>query len=203
MSAQPSKNDSTFAEEMSFNQPREDSPDQVATTQRFWGKYDGIVVNPIDPEQRGRLQVTVVDVFGPNITSWCVPCLPYAGLSMGMHVVPPIGANVWVEFRHGNPDEPIWTGFWYGEKLSVPVISNQCVPGAPVLAIESFAKHALVISDTPVMPFLPKGGILLKSGLSYIAIEPTGVRIFGIPPQGVQINGTPEGAPANAGLHVM
>jgi hypothetical protein len=41
------------------------------------------------------------------------------------------------------------------------------------------------------MPFLPKGGVLLKSGTgSYVAVDATGVRIFGV---SVQVNGLPDG----------
>jgi hypothetical protein len=177
------------------------APDQVPSAHRFWGKWPGLVVQPIDPEGRGRLMVSVPDVFGPNVTSWALPCLPYGGLSMGMFVVPAIGANVWVEFLHGNPDRPIWTGFWYGSILTAPVTPKLGAPGTPQMTIESLLKHAVVISDTPIMPFLPLGGILLKSGASFVAIEPTGVRILGLP-AGVIINSL-DGTPVSAGLHVL
>jgi uncharacterized protein involved in type VI secretion and phage assembly len=29
---------------------------------------------------------------------------------MGVYMVPPIGAGVWIEFENGDPDHPIWTG---------------------------------------------------------------------------------------------
>jgi hypothetical protein len=181
--------------------PDQGAPDQVKSSHRFWGKWPGVVVQPIDPEGRGRLLVSVTDVFGPNVTSWAWPCLPYGGLSLGMFIVPMVGANVWVEFLHGNPDFPIWTGFWYGSLATAPVTPKLTTPGTPQLTIESLLKHAVVISDTPIMPFLPLGGILLKSGTSYIAIEPTGVRIFGTP-VGVVVNSL-DGTPATAGLHVL
>jgi uncharacterized protein involved in type VI secretion and phage assembly len=32
---------------------------------------------------------------------------------VGIFVIPPVGANVWVEFERGDPDYPIWSGgFW-------------------------------------------------------------------------------------------
>jgi hypothetical protein len=59
------------------------------------------------------------------------------------------------------------------------------------MVVESLLQHAIVISDTPVLPYLPKGGILMKSGAgSYVAVDPTGVRLFGV---SVQVNGLPDG----------
>jgi hypothetical protein len=51
---------------------------------QYYGKYRGTVVNNIDPEQRGRLLVTVPDVLGVNLSSWAMPCLPMAGSNMGI-----------------------------------------------------------------------------------------------------------------------
>jgi hypothetical protein len=35
-------------------------------TQKFYGKYRGMVLNNVDPMQQGRLQVQVPDVAGPT-----------------------------------------------------------------------------------------------------------------------------------------
>src|SRR5262249_54333456 len=80
---------------------------------RYYGKYRGVVVNNADPEMTGRLLVTVPDVPGPAPSSWAVPCVPLAGPTgqpMGVYLVPPIGAGVWVEFEQGDPERPIWVG---------------------------------------------------------------------------------------------
>lgn len=183
--------------------PYEGPPDDVPGVHRYWGKYRGVVKVPIDPENRGRLMVSVENVWGPNVSSWALPCLPYGGLSMGMFVVPQVGANVWVEFQHGNPELPIWTGFWWGSAVDSPKTPLSMIPGTPNLTVESFVKHAFVISDTPVLPWLPNGGLLIKSLTSWIAIDATGIRMFGLPPGGVQVNGTPAGDPLSAALHVI
>lgn len=168
-------------------------PDELEGSERYWGKHQGTVVNNVDPEMRLRVQVNVPEIYGFNISSWALPCLPYAGLSLGMYVIPPVGAHVWVEFENGNPDHPIWTGFFYDTAAEVPPtakLATPAIPKPPIFAIESFLKHAVVISDTQVPPYLLSltGGILLKSGSSYIAIEQTGIRIIGNP--GVIVNGT-------------
>ena len=74
--------------------------------QRFVGKYRGTVTQNIDPMLRGRLLCMVPDVLGPVPSSWAEPCVPLAGPTgppMGVYLVPPIGAGVWVEFEQGDP----------------------------------------------------------------------------------------------------
>ena len=80
---------------------------------RFFGKYRGVVRNNVDPESRGRLQVVVPEVRGEAVLDWALPCSPYAGDGVGFFALPPVGANVWVEYEAGNLQMPIWAGcFW-------------------------------------------------------------------------------------------
>ena len=81
--------------------------------EKFFAKYRGVVRNNADPEQRGRVQVVVPDVYEDQETGWAEPCVPYAGRSVGFFAIPPVGANVWVEFEGGKKEYPIWSGcFW-------------------------------------------------------------------------------------------
>jgi phage baseplate assembly protein gpV len=79
---------------------------------RFFGKYRGVVSSTDDPLELGRIQVTF-DAFSAATSSWCMPCVPYAGKNVGWFVIPEVGAHVWVEFERGDPSMPIWVGcFW-------------------------------------------------------------------------------------------
>ena len=49
-------------------------------TERFHGKYLGIVVDNDDPKGLARVRVQVPEVFGEETTGWCVPCSPVRGL---------------------------------------------------------------------------------------------------------------------------
>jgi hypothetical protein len=144
----------------------------------FFGKYRAVVVDNIDPEGRCRLLLNVVDVYGPNISTWAMPCLPYAGLQMGAYIVPPPKAGVWVEFEHGDPDYPVWTGCWFGLP-DPPVAAKAVTPGAPVFMMTSLKQSAIALSDTPLVALgLKQGGVVLSAGPQcFIAIEPTGVTI--------------------------
>lgn len=154
-------------------------------TEKFFGKYRGMVVGGLDPEGRGRILVQVADVLGMGISTWAMPCFPFAGMQMGMYVVPPPNAGVWVEFEKGDPDYPIWTGCWWGSRLEVPLTAQTAPPALPIVILETALKNGFVLSDTPVpaippLPMgLPAGGIILRSGTSYIRIDATGISIFG------------------------
>ena len=65
----------------------------------------------------------VPDVLGLVPSTWAEPCVPLAGPTgppMGVYLVPPIGAGVWVEFEHGDPDYPIWVGLPLGFAVRHP-----------------------------------------------------------------------------------
>jgi uncharacterized protein involved in type VI secretion and phage assembly len=72
-----------------------------------------VVVGNNDPEGRGRIQVKVPEVRGPSVIDWALPASPYAGNGVGFFALPPVDANVWVEYEGGNLRFPIWSGcFW-------------------------------------------------------------------------------------------
>lgn len=93
---------------------------------KYYGKYRGKVENNIDPLQLGRIQVSAPAVLGQGTFSWAMPCVPYAGPGVGFFAIPPVSANVWVEFEGGDPDYPIWSGcFWgTGEVPRTPAIAE-------------------------------------------------------------------------------
>lgn len=82
---------------------------------QFFGKYRGKVAVNKDPLNLGRIQVSVPAIFGEGRQSWALPCTPYAGKDVGFFTIPPVDANVWVEFEGGDPDYPIWSGCFWGE----------------------------------------------------------------------------------------
>lgn len=86
----------------------------------FYGKYRGIVTSNKDDKGLGRLKAKVQDIYGDKDSGWAMPCTPYAGKGVGLFLVPPKDAWVWIEFEHGDPDYPIWTGCFWGDKSEVP-----------------------------------------------------------------------------------
>jgi hypothetical protein len=147
-------------------------------SQRYYGKYRGVVVQNIDPEQIGRVLVQVPDVLGEISSSWAMPCVPAAGNQAGCFVVPPIGSQVWVEFEQGDPDHPIWTGGFWGVAAEVPVFANAppAIPPGQNIVLQTTGQNMLLLSDASPSP--ATGGIILKSvGGAMIVVNETGIYI--------------------------
>ena len=143
-------------------------------TERYYGKYRGVVLNNIDPMQQGRLQVQVPDVAGLVPTSWAMPCVPIAGMQNGMVAPPMIGSGVWVEFEQGNPDHPIWVGCFWGSAAEIPALALASPPGTPAITLQTPLQNGLTISDLPG----PTGGIMLKSATgATLIVNDTGIYI--------------------------
>jgi hypothetical protein len=144
--------------------------------QKFYGKYRGTVVNNIDPERRGRLMLLVSDVLTLIPSTWAEACAPLSGPpgpAMGVFLVPPIGAGVWVEFEQGDPDYPIWTGCRWDKSSDLPSAAKSGLPVSPNIVLQSLTQNSITISDVPG----PSGGITLTCGASKISINLTGIAI--------------------------
>lgn len=153
-------------------------PAPGGNAQRYYGKYRGLVVENIDPEQIGRVLVQVPDVLGVVPSSWAMPCVPSAGIQAGCFVVPPIGSQVWVEFEQGNPNYPIWTGGFWGLVAEVPVFATAppAIPPGQNICFQTSGQNMLLLSDAPPTP--ATGGIVLKSASgAMIVVNDTGIYI--------------------------
>ena len=142
--------------------------------EKYYGKYRGMVINNVDPMQKGRIQVQVSDVLGLGISSWAMPCVPMAGAQAGVYVVPPIGSGVWVEFEAGDPDYPIWSGGFWGSAAEVPALAlAPSIPASPNIVLQTAGQNSVVVSDVP-----GSGGIMLKSTTgAMILVNDTGITI--------------------------
>jgi hypothetical protein len=154
---------------------------------QFFGKYRGRVENNVDPEGRGRVQVSVPAVFGEGLHNWAEPCVPYAGDGVGLFAVPPVKTPVWVEFERGDRDYPILAGaLWCDQTPSpgpaVKVWKTEAVtiilndkPGAGGLTIEVGSPAV----NTPMKLSLTSDGIQLSIGTSSVHLTPGSVSING------------------------
>jgi hypothetical protein len=112
-------------------------------TERFHGKYLGVVVDNDDPKGLARVRAKVPEVFGEETTGWCMPCTPYAGAGTGFAAVPPIGSLCYVEWPGGDPSRVgIWSGGAWPDGGGV----EEAGPDAIVLTTP--AGHRIVIRDT-------------------------------------------------------
>lgn len=90
------------------------------TGMKYFGKYRGVVTDNRDPEQTGRIRATVPEVLGEGETAWAMPCVTLPLSDESGSTLPAIGANVWIEFEHGDPDYPIWSGCFFSSSSETP-----------------------------------------------------------------------------------
>lgn len=126
--------------------------------QRYYGKFRGKVINSIDPENRGRIAVTVAGVTGQNTSTWALPAAPYAEPSQGLLVIPQPGASVWIEYEHGDPDYPIWTGGFWDQTEQLPQAASVITPGTRGFALEADGTRLTLAADRS-----EAGGIVLET----------------------------------------
>ena len=138
-----------------------------------------------DPLMLGRVRAKVQDVLGSNVSGWALPSLPYAGKGVGLFLIPPVGASVWIEFEHGDPDYPIWSGcFWAtGEVPATPALAetkvlktnlstvtlNDVQGGGGITIETTIGTGAKIVMNTQ--------GIEISSGSGNIKISTKGVSI--------------------------
>jgi type VI secretion system (T6SS) baseplate-like injector VgrG len=144
----------------------------VRAVARYYGKYRGTVINNIDPMQIGRIQAMVPDISNYVPTSWAMPCLPVGGIQMGIFSVPIIGAGVWIEFEHGDPDHPIWTGCFWGSAAEIPATALLSPPPIPAITLQTPLQNGIIISDNPAI------GITIKTATgAMIMVTDLGITI--------------------------
>jgi hypothetical protein len=130
----------------------------VTERKSFFGKYRGVVTDVSDPLMTGRIKARVPDVTGDAETGWALPCAPFGGSQTGFFALPTVGAGVWIEFEHGDPDYPIWTGAWWGSVAEVPPLL--IAPPYKKVMIVTEGGHSVTIDDTPGV-----GGIVLETAM--------------------------------------
>jgi len=153
----------------------------------YYGKYRGKVENNVDPQQLGRIQVSCPSVLGEGTISWATPSAPYAGSGVGFFAIPPVRANVWVEFEAGNTELPIWSGCFWEDKELPPDM------GMAEKKVFKTDTATLTLSDL----LGPAGGVTIetkdgkKITMNAQSIEITdGTWSIKLAPEGVSINGS-------------
>jgi len=131
--------------------------DQVEN--RYYGKYQGYLVDNEDPQKRGRLRVLVPEVLRGVVSGWAEPCFPYGGgPDFGSFSIPPITRDadghyttgIWVEFRGGNPQFPIWVGTFPGAPGGTSEApGDDAPPDVDVHVGRSASGASRVFVDTP------------------------------------------------------
>jgi uncharacterized protein involved in type VI secretion and phage assembly len=117
--------------------------------------------------QQGRVMVSVPAVTGGGTLNWAMPSAPFGGSGVGLWAIPPVGANVWVEYEGGDPDRPIWSGCFWG------VGEAPAVPALPQVVVLKTQTCTLTLSDLPGV-----GGVTIETATGMkITMSATGLEI--------------------------
>jgi hypothetical protein len=114
-------------------------------TEKYYGKYRGLVEDNNDPQHLGRLRARVPEVLGDVVSGWALPCTPYAGDGSGQYTIPEPGTRVWMEFEAGDIERPIWSGCWWSQGQLPADRGGQS--GAPALKIIRSEKGLMLTLD--------------------------------------------------------
>jgi len=107
----------------------------------------GKVVNNIDPENLGRVQLSIPSLSELNISNWARVCSPMAGVLSGAYFLPDVGDEVLVAFEGGSIDKPlVLGGMWNG--LSRPPALNLGLNEKKVIRMKSGMQ--IVFDETKV-----------------------------------------------------
>jgi uncharacterized protein involved in type VI secretion and phage assembly len=149
----------------------------------FYGKYRGVVTDNGDPDNLGRIRARVPDVLGENESGWAMPSVPYAGNQVGLFLIPEANTSVWIEFEHGDPDYPIWSGcFWAtGEMPVTPASADKKVlrtAAGKITFDDTSGSNSITIETTTNLKIkLDQQGIEISNGSQKIMVSTSSVSI--------------------------
>jgi uncharacterized protein involved in type VI secretion and phage assembly len=145
----------------------------MSTGPRFYGKYRATVMNNLDPQLQGRIQVQLADRYGLFPSTWAMPAFAFAGKGNGIVALPQVGSAVWIEFEAGDPDYPVWSGaFWPDPAGFPPLALAGATPVTPNIHVQTSTGTSVTLSDNPAQQVLLKTatGALVMIGTAGITI---------------------------------
>ncbi len=84
---------------------------------RYYGVYPGVVVDNADPTGDHRVRVRIDGLLDPS--AWARPLTAGGGSKeRGGHLVPAVGADVYVQFVGGDVERPIYSGGHWSSKAT-------------------------------------------------------------------------------------
>jgi|SRR5215471_6902687 len=146
---------------------------------RFFGKYRGSVTD-VD-EDTLRIKAKVPAVLGDQATGWCIPCVPYAGDSVGMAFLPEVGSGVWIEFEGGDVSYPIWVGcYWRDGEIpsdAKPDVKTIVTKQGSKMLLDDSSQKITITDGSSNKVTLDSDGIKLERGSSKVEVSDSSVSV--------------------------
>ena len=148
---------------------------------RFYGLYRGIVTDNDDPSSVGRIKANVPSVLGDVESSWCMPCVPYAGDQVGFAFLPEVGSGVWIAFEGGDVSYPVWTGcYWRSGELPsdvAPAVKVLLTKAPLELKLDDNAQSVTLTDSNGNTVTLDSSGITLSKGGQQVVVSDSSVSV--------------------------
>jgi Type VI secretion system/phage-baseplate injector OB domain len=145
---------------------------------RFFGKYRGTVID-VDASTMS-VRANVPAVLGTVPSNWCQPCVPYAGPSVGVFMLPDIGSGVWIEFEGGDVSRPIWVGcFWRENEIpsSTDAAVKTVITTAGTISMDTGGGSLTLTGVQQQTVVLDSNGITLTADSGSVSVGTSGVSI--------------------------
>jgi uncharacterized protein involved in type VI secretion and phage assembly len=146
---------------------------------RFYGKYRGSVTD-VDTSTL-RIKAKCPSVLGEQTTGWCMPCVPYAGDSVGFAFLPEVGSGVWIEFEGGDVSYPIWSGCYWrsGEPPSdaAPAVKTIVTKAGHKILLDDDGGSVTISDSNENKVTLDSTGVTLERGSQKVEISDSAVKV--------------------------
>ena len=114
---------------------------------KYYSIYQGTIVDNKDPQNRGRVKISVPDVYGSNIPNyWALPKGMFNGNQTSLFAIPTVNDVVWVSFQKGDPRYPVWEYGWFGSG-DVPEDAQFDSNEPKSIILQSITKHKIELDD--------------------------------------------------------
>lgn len=129
--------------------------DDDETEHRIYGMQIGTVVDVTDPEGAGRIRAIIPGLHEPaGPWAWPIAGAGGGGPAGGAFVVPPVGQDVAIWFKDGDPDHPYYLPANYGTPTGKPretptPVRELPVAEVPLLAAFEWGTYVVVIDNRP------------------------------------------------------
>jgi phage baseplate assembly protein gpV len=112
---------------------------------KFYGVVVGRVINPLDPQGLGRVQVQLPFIDSLDLSPWARVAGPMAGIFHGTYIIPNLGDEVLVAFEHGDVNAPYIIGSLWNTIQRPPLPS----PVPQIRAIRTLVGNQIVFTEAP------------------------------------------------------
>jgi uncharacterized protein involved in type VI secretion and phage assembly len=139
-------------------------------TQPLYGVYPALVTDVVDPDNLGRIQVSLpwlggASGGGDGVRAWATLLTPYADDNQGYEMLPSVGTQVVVAFEAGNPRRPYIVGACWNGRESLPeaptasndkrlirtragsLLEFDDTEAAPKVTVSTRSGHSVVLDD--------------------------------------------------------